>query len=128
MAKTFSFTARKIAPNTYAVREDSMLANCYFGTVELRRHVLISNSMGCASVDEAWMFIPNEEEMEGLVDNQIRLSDMLAEVRAMYVELWARWDAQAAAEMWAEGAWLRAAEYDQEAQDEMDREHMMGLT
>jgi hypothetical protein len=29
--------------------------------------------------------------------------------------------------MQADNAWLRAAEYDQEAQDEMDREHMMGI-
>jgi hypothetical protein len=123
MVKTFSFTARKISPTAYAVREDSMLPGCDFGTVELRRNVVISQQgMGCLIADEAWVFVPNQEEMKGLVDSQIRLCVLLAEIRSMYVELWARWEAQADAEQWAEGAWLRAAEYNAQHQWEMERE------
>jgi hypothetical protein len=130
MTKTFSFTARKVSPTAYAVREDSMLPGCFFGTVELRRNVVITNGWGGVIADEAWVFVPSEEdgEMQGCVDTWTNLHDLLADIRGMYIELWRRWQSLAEAEQWAESAWLRAAEYNAEHQAEMDREDMMGLS
>lgn len=50
----------------------------------------------------------------------------VAEARACEAE--AAYDAaEAAAEQWAENAWLRAAEYDPRAREEMEREEAMAM-
>jgi hypothetical protein len=118
MTKTFSFTARKIAPNTYAVREEGMLPGRYFGEVTL------CDAYGTS----LWVFVSNIEELSGAVEASESLREVLAEVRAVYVDYDKGQRSMAEAEQWAESAWLRAAEYNAEHQWEMDREHMMGLT
>jgi hypothetical protein len=62
-------------------------------------------------------------EIESLVD----LRDRLATVRKYVELLHAEWDAESAAEQYAEGAWLRNAEYDPEADAFEDYERRNGV-
>ena len=56
------------------------------------------------------------------------ITQRFAVLRDIYVSLAKQRDVEAAAEHYAETAWLRAAEYDPEAQDQMYREDMMCLS
>lgn len=121
MTKTFSFLAKKTGSYTYAVREEGMLPGRYFGEVTL------CDAYGTS----VWLFVPGAlyaESLGGKVEASESLREVLAEVRAVYVHDDQDERSLAEAEQWAEGAWLRAAEYNAEHQAEMDREHMMGLS
>jgi hypothetical protein len=121
MTKTLSFLAKKTSSYSYAVREEGMLSECYFGDVSL------CDAYGTS----LWVFVPRDmyqDDLGGRVEANESLREVLADVRAAYSQMHADHQAEAAAEQWAENAWLRAAEYNAEHQDEMYREDMMGLT
>ena len=121
MTQTLSFLAKKTASYTYAVREDDMLPGTYFGDVSL------CDAYGTS----LWVFVPRDmyqDDLGSLVEVSECLQEVLADVRAAYAQMIAHNKSEADAEQYAENAWLRAAEYNAEHQDEMDREDMMGLT
>jgi hypothetical protein len=77
MAQTFSFTARKIAVGTYSVREDSMPAGQTLGKVTL-----------CDVYDiSLWVFVPTREDMSRRISSSEDLDEVLAGIRALYVDL-----------------------------------------
>lgn len=77
-----------------------------------------------ADCEVCHVFESNDEELEGFVAHRIEgdmsVREMLAEVRAGYEAYSAFVQAEAKAEAYAEGAWLRHAErYDPEAQADL---------
>lgn len=77
MAKTYSFTARKIAAGSYAVREAGLLPGATFGKVTL------------CDVDggSLWVFAPSWDDLRGKVEPSESLDQVLADVREAYIDL-----------------------------------------
>ncbi len=114
------FTAKKTSKYSYKVRENSMLSGCFFGDVSL------CDAYGTS----LWVFVARQgyEEINEYVEANESLEDVFADIRNGYEIVTKNWDSEARAEQLAEGAWLRAAEYNPEHQDEMCREDAMGLS
>lgn len=78
----------------------------------------------------AHIFESPDEDLNDLVCRNLAgdmsLREMLDVIKAAYNYRADSEASEAAAEIYAENAWLRAAEYDPEAQDEMYRDDMMG--
>jgi len=85
-----------------------------------------------ADCECAHVFVSDDEELNYYIGDYIygdmSIREMLAAIRAGYEAFRAEQLAISDAEIRAENAWLRAAEYNAEHQDEMYREDMMGLT
>ncbi len=78
--------------------------------------------------ESCWIFegAGNDEVMEqhiaDALEGDMSITEMLAEVRRVYTGFAQMYADECVAEAHAEGAWLRAAEYDAEAQHEMEME------
>ncbi len=79
-----------------------------------------------------WIFVSNDDELSEVINEAIAGDmsplEMLPIVKAMYLQVQADRKLEAEHEAYCESAWLRKAEYDPEAYDEMVREDMMGLS
>ena len=74
-----------------------------------------------ADCEVTHVFVSDDEQLAGYIqiEGDMSIREMLAAVRAGYEACHADRAAEARHEMHCEGAWLRAAEYDPEAQAEM---------
>lgn len=79
-----------------------------------------------------WIFVSDDQELSEIVNEALSgdmsSTEMLPIVKACYLRVCADRKAECEHDMLCEGAWLRAAEYDPEAFDQMIREDMMGLS
>ena len=82
--------------------------------------------------ETSWVFESDDEELQEWVNHSIEadmnVKEMLAVVRRCYEAMQAQAAAEAAAECYAENAWMRAAEYDPEGLAHMEMEDAMGKT
>lgn len=98
---------------------------------KIGQYKLLADGVEFGSLEDCevcWIFCSEDDELAEIVNDALAgdmsPSEMLPVVKRIYLSVWTGRRTEHQAELSAEGAWLRRAEHDPEACEEMAREDM----